>query len=56
MKAEEIKLLRLKLGMSQQEFAVKLGATIPCIYRWESGLPPSKMAMKLLHLLKDGKL
>jgi len=56
MTPEEIKTLRLSLGMSQQDFAVKLGATIPCISRWEAGLPPSKMAMKLLYLLRDGKL
>ncbi len=32
-----IKQLREALGLTQQDFAVKLGVTVTSVYRWESG-------------------
>lgn len=35
--AEIIKKMRTKAGMSKQELAAEVGATISSIYNWESG-------------------
>lgn len=54
MNSEEIKQLRIKLNMSQQAFAVKLGVGITTVNRWEVGSnKPSRLAEeKLQKLLK----
>ena len=45
----EVKELRQKLGLTQAEFAVKLGVAEYTVRRWECGASkPSRMARKLL--------
>lgn len=34
---DEIKALRVSLGLSQHDFAVRIGTTAPTIFRWEKG-------------------
>lgn len=47
--AELVRELRLRLGLTQEEFAAKLGVTFPTVNRWENRrAKPSRMAMKLL--------
>lgn len=47
--AELVLDLRLRLGLTQEEFAAKLGVTFPTVSRWENRhSKPSRMAMKLL--------
>jgi len=49
----DIKELRLKLGLSQEEFAHKLGVTLSTVNRWEKGhFKPSKLALKALKKLE----
>ena len=49
MTKQEVKQLRVKLGLSQQEFATKLGIGIMTVSRWERGITkPSRMAQRLL--------
>lgn len=44
-----IRELRLLTGLTQEQFAAKLGVTYPTINRWENGRSkPSPMAMKLI--------
>ncbi|MBW4444369.1 MAG: helix-turn-helix transcriptional regulator [Plectolyngbya sp. WJT66-NPBG17] len=41
--------LRQRLGLTQEQFASKLGVTFPTINRWENRhSKPSKMAMMLI--------
>ncbi|MBD1859978.1 MULTISPECIES: helix-turn-helix domain-containing protein [Leptolyngbya] len=41
--------LRQRLGLTQEQFAAKLGVTFPTINRWENQKSkPSKMAMMLI--------
>ena len=48
--AEDIKRLRLELGLSQNELAQKLRIAPSCIYRWESGRArPSRMSLERLN-------
>lgn len=47
--AELVRELRLRLGLTQEEFAAKLGVTFPTVNRWENRrAKPSRMAMKLI--------
>lgn len=47
-----IKEMRLKLGMTQEELAQKLGVSFTSVNRWENGqTKPSKLARKQLQLL-----
>jgi len=47
MTADEIKKLRKKLGLSQEEFGAKVGVTGSTIANWESEqTKPSKMAQR----------
>jgi putative transcriptional regulator len=47
--AKQIKELRFRLGMTQEQFAAELGVTISTIQRWESEVShPSPMALKLI--------
>jgi DNA-binding transcriptional regulator YiaG len=53
MDKEEIKELRNILGLSQQEFANKIGVGIATITRWEIGkCKPSRMANRKLIAIK----
>lgn len=46
---DEIKTLRKKLGLTQAEFAVKLGVAEFTVRRWEKGVTsPSPMARKAI--------
>jgi putative transcriptional regulator len=41
--------VRRRLGLTQEQFAARLGVTFPTINRWENAKArPSKMAQKLL--------
>ncbi len=55
MKASEIKELRLKLGLSQELLAHKLGVTLTTVNRWEMGhyQPLPLLGRKLIKLLKS---
>ncbi len=50
-----IRILRKRLGLTQEKFAAKLGVTFPTINRWENGkAKPSPLALqKIAELLKD---
>ena len=37
LEANEIRLLREKLGLNQTEFAARLGVSFFSVYRWETG-------------------
>jgi DNA-binding transcriptional regulator YiaG len=50
----EIKNIRKKLGMSQQNFATMLGVGITTVNRWENGVfEPTHLAEEKLQALKD---
>ena len=45
--AKMIRELRAKLGMTQEQFAAKVGVTFSTVNRWESGRSmPSPLAMR----------
>jgi putative transcriptional regulator len=45
--AKQIKELRYRLGMTQEQFAVELGVTLGTINRWENGKShPSPLALE----------
>lgn len=49
MTAQEIKQLRLRLGLTQEQFAHKLGVTHNSVNRWEKGKArPSNLAEQAL--------
>jgi len=49
MDAQAIKALRLKMGLTQEDFAHRLGVTLPTVSRWEHGKSkPSRLAKKAL--------
>jgi len=51
---EEILALREKLGLSQTQFACRLGRAVSCVSRWESGeRSPSKRSFLLLKKLAE---
>jgi DNA-binding transcriptional regulator YiaG len=44
--AETVKAIRQELGLTQQEFATKLGVALPTISRWENRVhKPSPLAL-----------
>lgn len=46
MTPEEIKVLRIKLGLTQEKFASKLGISFSTVNRWENGASkPSGLAI-----------
>lgn len=48
----DIKEIRKRLRLTQEEFAHKIGVTFATVSRWENGhSKPSKMASKLLNML-----
>ena len=45
----EIRVIRHKLGLTQEAFAIKLGLSVMTVKRWEAGKhKPSRMARRLL--------
>lgn len=53
MKPRKIKRLRLKLGLTQEKFASKLGVTFVTVNRWEAGKAmPSSLALRQLTELR----
>lgn len=56
MTKEEIKALRVKLGLTQQEFANRLGLKVDTIRSWEYGYrKPKGPGERLLQLLQEEK-
>ena len=55
MNIEQLKQIRINLGLSQEDFGHLLGVTGATIYRWESGaFKPSKLAVeKIKQLISD---
>lgn len=54
MTGEEIRELRKKLGLSQQDFAVKIGVTITSISGWETGKhKPYRLAIEKMKQIKE---
>lgn len=53
-----IKDLRIKLVLSQQEFAELLGVSFTSVNRWENGKhePTIKVKRKILQLCKENKI
>ncbi len=54
----DIKAIRLKLGLTQQELAHRVGVALPTVSRWENGKgKPSKLAQRAIeNLIKKGGL
>ncbi len=49
-----VKEIRQKMGVTQQEFAYRLGVAVSTVARWESGdKTPSRMAQTLIKLLLE---
>jgi DNA-binding transcriptional regulator YiaG len=47
-----VRLLRQKLGMTQEEFAHEIAVTVSTVNRWENAhAEPSKLAWKAIHEL-----
>jgi putative transcriptional regulator len=54
MNAEEIKALRYRLGLSQTDFAEKVGANQSSVSRWETGEDkPVGTAIKVMQMLEN---
>ena len=52
--AKMIRELRSKLGLTQEQFAAKVGGTFSTMNRWESGKSkPSPLAMSRIEELKE---
>lgn len=53
-----IKNLRIKLVLSQQEFAELLGVSFTSVNRWENGKhePTIKVKRKIIQLCKENKI
>ena len=52
----EVKEIRKKLGLTQDDFAFQLGVTPMTVRRWESGkTKPSRMARRLLEEISKEK-
>ncbi|MBW2150010.1 MAG: helix-turn-helix transcriptional regulator [Deltaproteobacteria bacterium] len=50
--ARKIRELRSKLGLTQEQFAAKVGVTFSTVNRWESGKSkPSPLAMRQIEEL-----
>ena len=51
--AEMIRKLRAQLGLTQEQFAAKVGVTWSTVNRWENGRGmPSPLAMRQIELLQ----
>lgn len=57
MTAEQMKEARAKLGLSQPQFATKIGVSSSAVKAWEQGRNPIPLAIEILvgHLLKAAK-
>ena len=44
-----IKAIRAKMGLTQQEFAYRLGVGLTTIARWEAGGKPSRLAQRAIN-------
>lgn len=52
--AEMVKKLRAKLGLTQEQFAAKVGVTWSTVNRWENGRgKPSPLAMRQINDLSN---
>jgi len=52
--ARKIRELRSKLGLTQEQFAAKVGVTFSTVNRWESGKSkPSPLAMRQINELME---
>lgn len=52
--ARKIRQLRSKLGLTQEQFAAKVGVTFSTVNRWESGKSkPSPLAMRQIEELME---
>ena len=52
--AEMIRKLRAKLGLTQEQFAAKVGVTWSTVNRWENGRGrPSPLALRRIRELQD---
>jgi putative transcriptional regulator len=52
--AKQIKDLRYRLEMTQEQFAMKLGVTTSSVCRWERGeSQPSPLAIRIIELMID---
>ncbi len=55
--AEMIRKLRAKLGLTQEQFAAKVGVTWSTVNRWENGRgKPSPLALSRIEELLGGNL
>lgn len=51
---DEIRQIREKLGMTQEKFAQKLGATVVTVNRWENGhQKPHRLYITEIEKLRD---
>ena len=57
MTAEQMKDARAKLGLSQPQFATKIGVSSSAVKAWEQGRNPIPLAIEILigHLLMAAK-
>jgi len=54
MQGEQVKVLRLKLGLTQEDFAHRLGVTLCTVNRWENNKSiPSRLALKQLEKIEE---
>lgn len=54
-KVIDIRELRDRLGLTQQDFAARLGVSVQSVHRWETGkAKPSRIVCKLIELLLGG--
>jgi DNA-binding transcriptional regulator YiaG len=57
MDAKEIKIIREKLGLTQKELGIKIGATGTSVYKWEHNRskPHPVFVAKIVELAKEIK-
>jgi putative transcriptional regulator len=54
MQGEQIKELRIRLGLTQEEFAHRLGVTLCTVNRWENNKSvPSRLALKQIERIEQ---
>lgn len=56
MQGEQIKALRIRLGLTQEEFAHRLGVTLCTVNRWENNKSiPSRLAVRQLEMIGESE-